>query len=477
MPRRVLLLDEVDRFSASAGTEGDPCALAIRRTESFWNAVIFLSSSPTIKSFSRIEKEFEQTDKRLWFCPCPKCGKFETLKWRQVLWGKKRLESWNASHPDSIQPLEGYPTDATDAIYECESCHAHLNDAERVKMVRAGEWRPTAPFSGKRGYHLNGIASPFRAKKGYKTRLHQMASQFLEAKAGGLETLKAWTNTFLAETWEDETSRVEPNAIMSRAEDYTPEALPDEIILGLASVDVQKRWLQVESIGLGLQDETWGIETRMIEGDPEQGEVWQDLSDFLTQKYKRKDGIEIPITATCIDMGFKPDRVISYKKSCGLERIYPVYGRGAGQGLLVSTHTSKHYLLKTHHIDTFMAKNRLFARLQVPEPGPRYLHWPNGQGYNEEYFAQLTGEVLKTQFVHGFPKQHYEKIRERNEALDIRVYLLACVDILKPNLTAIAKRLKIPVKEYQLNQPAAERGAPGVKNPVVTRRKIRVGKW
>jgi phage terminase large subunit GpA-like protein len=70
------------------------------------------------------------------------------------------------------------------------------------------------------------------------------------------------------------------------------------------------------------------------------------------------------------------------------------------------------------------------------------MHFPKGQGYTEEYFNQLTAEVKKTTFESGWPKQHYEKIRERNEALDIRVYLTALPDMLRPNLTAIAKRLK-----------------------------------
>ena len=79
-PRRVVLLDEVGRYPASAGTEGDPCSLAVRRTDSFWNAVIVMTSTPTIKGASRIEAEFDQTDKRLWHCPCPRCGQYQTLQ-------------------------------------------------------------------------------------------------------------------------------------------------------------------------------------------------------------------------------------------------------------------------------------------------------------------------------------------------------------------------------------------------------------
>jgi hypothetical protein len=56
-------------------------------------------------------------------------------------------------------------------------------------------------------------------------------------------------------------------------------------------------------------------------------------------------------------------------------------------------------------------------------------------------------------------------VRERNEALDIRKYFLAGVDILKPNLTAIAKHLAagLPepvVKVYELKPAGGEVQSP-----------------
>ena len=505
-PRRVVILDEIDRYPPSAGSEGDPCLLAIRRTESFWNAVIFMASSPTTKGASRIEKEFEQSDKREWWCPCPECGQHQVLKWRQVLWGKSRVQSLvdhgRITAEAGKLAAETVPTDGSDAVLECEHCAAHLNDAQRVKMVRAGEWRPSAPFRGKRGYWLNGICSPFRHKKGYASGLHQMAAQAKEAAAGGIETLKTWTNTFLAETWEEKGARVEPHSIMTRAENYTPAKLPAEIILLLAAVDVQKTWLQVEVIGLGMDDETWGVEFLSIRGDPEQGEVWSDLGDTLSRTFTREDGQALTITATAIDMRHKPTRVREFVRRGGIARVYPVYGVAGGQTMLVTHRFNKVYALRTFAVDTKMAKDSIFARLNIQTPGPRYMHFPTGSGYNEEYYAQLTGECLKTHFLHGFPKQTYEKIRERNEALDLRVYFLAAVDILKPNMTAIAKRQgKLtaapatttataptePVKTYVLNprptsisdQPSLppptriDLGRPAPRQP----QRIRVGRW
>ena len=70
-PIRIVAMDEVDRFPFSAGTEGDPVALAQKRTETFHNSVQLMTSTPTLRHLSRIESEFELTDQRKWFCPCP----------------------------------------------------------------------------------------------------------------------------------------------------------------------------------------------------------------------------------------------------------------------------------------------------------------------------------------------------------------------------------------------------------------------
>jgi phage terminase large subunit GpA-like protein len=58
-PIRIVLADEIDRYPPSAGTEGDPLSLAVKRTTTFWNRRILKVSTPTIKGYSRIEAEWE----------------------------------------------------------------------------------------------------------------------------------------------------------------------------------------------------------------------------------------------------------------------------------------------------------------------------------------------------------------------------------------------------------------------------------
>lgn len=57
-PIRILLADEIDRYPATAGNEGDPLLLAGKRLATFWNKKEVCVSTPTIKETSRIEELF-----------------------------------------------------------------------------------------------------------------------------------------------------------------------------------------------------------------------------------------------------------------------------------------------------------------------------------------------------------------------------------------------------------------------------------
>lgn len=458
----VLLGDECDSYPPSCGSEGDPIELLFKRGESFPRCVKLLASTPTIKGQSVIWDWWEASDQQFWFVPCAKCGAHQVLKWSQVLWGKSRLQRLvdlgqltDADRLSQIANSQG----AVDAVYECEHCHAHLSDRQRLDMYYAGEWRATAPFRGVRGFHLNGIYVPWPCHKGFQNRLHQMAEEHLRAVKKGEAALQVWTNTFLCELWEVAAEALDHKPLLERAEDYTPEKVPGQVVIVFASIDVQGDRLECESIGLGEDDETWGLEYRKFYGDTEQDEVWTDLANHLSsRRYQREDGAVLPITATAIDTRHKPHKVRAFAKGAGIVRVFPVYGVGGDSPILVTTRFNKHYRLRTFAVCDKQAKDTLFARLRIVEPGPRYMHYPKGQGFAEEYFLQLTAEVLKKSKVRGVVVHRYEKVRERNEALDIRKYFLAAVDILKPNLTAIAKHLAagLPVAEAKVYEMKAD---------------------
>ena len=95
-PARYIFLDEVDAYPSSADEEGDPISLAEARSLTFAHRrKVFLVSTPTVKGVSRIEREFEASDQRRYFVPCPHCGEAQWLKFERLRWDtrhRSRLE-------------------------------------------------------------------------------------------------------------------------------------------------------------------------------------------------------------------------------------------------------------------------------------------------------------------------------------------------------------------------------------------------
>jgi phage terminase large subunit GpA-like protein len=142
MPVRYLFLDEVDAYPPSADDEGDPVALAEARTRTFsWRRKVFLASTPTIKGLSRIEREYEASDQRRFFVPCPHCSAMQWLRFERLRWDKDKPET---------------------AAYHCEGCEQPIAEHHKTQMLAAGEWRPTVTSADPLtiGFHLSSVYSP-----------------------------------------------------------------------------------------------------------------------------------------------------------------------------------------------------------------------------------------------------------------------------------------------------------------------------
>ena len=450
-PRRVILLDEIDRFPLSAGSEGDPCALADKRAESFPSAVKVKTSTATIKGISKIEKLYEASDKRKWFIACPKCSHEYVLMWAQVQWP------------------EGKPEEA---FLECPKCKAHLDDTDRVRMVRGGRWIATAPFNGIRGFWINGINTLFRQHKGYRSRLHEFVADFHAAKDGGKDTMRVWINTFLAETYEEEAQVINAMQIIERAEDYAPDALPLDVLLATAAFDVQRIRIECEVKGWGREEESWGIKKLVFDGDTEKDEVWALLDAALLEEFRREDGVPLKVQRVFGDMGYRDKRVLAFCSPRIGRGVYPCKGInrvGLNVPPLLPAKPNRNNRARIPHwnVGVTVAKNALYDRIELPTPGPRTMHFPSDPlwGYDEDYYRQFTIEKRRLKYAFGQPYYIFEKDNSaaRNEALDLNVYNLAALHSLFPIAwNKLAENLKAQAEKINAEPPKA---APVVGDP------------
>lgn len=424
----MLICDEVDRYPSSAGKEGDPVDLAEKRTLTFWNRKVVMISTPTVKGLSRIEKAYEESDKRLFEIPCPLCGFLHALRWSNVVWHDR-------------SPSMGDPAKA---MLLCPACGGHFTNAQKNAAVKRGRWRATAPFSGKAGFWINELYSPW-------TSIGHMAKRFLEVKDDPAR-LMTFVNTALAETWDDAGESLSEGALLARCENYPAEA-PSRVLVITAGVDVQPDRLELEIVGWGAGEESWSLHYRVIHGDPDiaegrPGSPWTVLTDLLRNPILHEWGFHIAIDVTCIDSGgHNTQAVYDYCKRHKASRIFAVKGRG-GDGIpVISSPNRKRTGMVRRPVDVFIvgvdqAKDTIMRRLAIESPGPGYCHFPFGR--DAEWFRQLTAEKRLVKHHKGFAKREWVKIDgRRNEALDCRVYAYAALVMYAPQMDRVAHRLRL----------------------------------
>lgn len=438
-PIRIVLCDEVDRYPASAGSEGDPIQLARKRSATFWNRKIIMVSTPTNDGSSRIQDAYEKSDKRKYHVPCKHCHHEQVLSWSNV--------RWHEGDPDSAQ-------------YMCSSCAVLWSDSDRRWSIRNGQWVATAPFTGMAGFAISGLYSPW-------TPLSDGVKDFLSVKKNP-EQLRVWTNTYLGEVWIDAGETIDDHDLSTRREEMV--AVPDEAIILTAGVDVQDNRLELSVIGWGRDDESWVISHETIWGDPSTPQLWTDLDSKLFAQYETVSGRQMAIRGTCVDSGGHfTNSVYTYCKKHSGRRIFAIKGVG-GEGKPISGRPGKNNIGKCPlfpvGVDT--AKDLIFARLRIKEEGAGYIHFSDV--LNDEYFRQLTAEKIITKYHKGYKKRVFEKIRARNEALDCMVYSLAAYAIIGVNVNTLADKLQSETVESKVqNKTQASKSQSGSFFPQASR--------
>jgi len=409
-PVRVVLLDEVDRYPASAGTEGNPLQLAIARASAFWNRKIVIVSSPGLRGVSHIEREMSQSTCEHWYLPCPECGFKQILAWDRVRF--------------------------SDLTHGCLECGQH--NEKYLWIAGEGEWRAHRPRDERgmkvttRGFYLSGLYNPW-------IEWDILIAEFIRAvranEEGDIEPLKAFRNTRLGELHEDTGEKVDIDLYSERREPYDCE-IPDGVLVLTAGVDVGEYAINYEIVGWGRGRESWGIEYGLIDGDPREGDVWDALDNAVWQRtFLTSNKRKMRVRKMAVDSGYAADFVYAYTKM-RQPRTIAIKGMGGlGRPFIIGAGTyTKGNRARLQTIGVDSGKEEIVNRLLVSKRGPGYCHFPmlkNGEaarGYDQEYFKGLTAERRIVKAKLGFRTYIWTKrLSQRNEPFDCRNYALAAL--------------------------------------------------
>lgn len=455
-PVRYVLADEIDRYPASVGEEGDPVRLAEARTANYDDSGMLLTSTPTNKNASRIEAAYEGSQQYEYYVPCPHCGSRQTLKWK-----------------NRVIPQDKDGNYLTDKIFfACEENGCEIHEQHKQEMLSKGEWRlvKSGPIKRRVGYRINSIYSPW-------LRWRKLAELFVEAREEP-DLLKTFVNTKLAETWELRTQAGLQLLPSSRCEDYDLESLNPRILFVTCAIDKQRDRLEILTQGWGEKRERWNLETHVIWGDTSALAVYDELDSWLKNKTYKVGSRELSIAITGIDSGDDPQPVYDFVKPRQGRRVFALKGSSkyytaiANKGNQVGRQR-----VTLFEIGTDTAKDQiLYSSLQLPKPDSDdvyagYIHFP--KDWEQELFDQLSMSEYRRKNTGvdrlGRKKRitrlyEYEKLRERNEQLDLHVYNLALYYILNPDIDVLkAKAIKADSESNAGDKEASSTGGIALK--------------
>lgn len=418
-PIRVALGDEVDRWKDNVGSEGDPVELLSVRTTAWWNRKLGFFSTPTVEGNSAIANLYEESDQSKYFVPCHHCKhefvlQFEHLKYTEG-------ETILANEDGKLIRT------ARDAWFECPGCGERINDAQRQAMVRAGRWAATKPFHGTRGFWLWAAYSPF-------VTAMEIANKWLRA-LGDHEKMISFRNLVLGLTHRETGEAPDSEKVYARRESHSLGTVQPGVLFLTAGADVQKDRIEVSIYGWGRNRQCWLVDHVILSGRTSEEQIWSELTEIRLRSYRHPGGAMLNIARFCIDSGFESQMVYRWVREQHTPDVMAVDGRTSLGGMTVGQPSPVDVDIagrkikrgiKVWPVDTGKLKSELYGRLNLPkpedgEPYPNgYLHLPQ---VSEEFCRQLTAEHLVTKLNNkGYRIHQWEKMRERNEAMDCHVY-------------------------------------------------------
>jgi terminase, large subunit len=430
--------DETDGFDRDIEKEGSPFKLGDKRIEGATFPKSVAGSTPKLKGFSLIEDREAEADERFgYYVRCIHCAEEHTLEW-----GGKTTRSgfkWRDEDPSTV-------------AHACPHCGALITQAEYLSnwqgrwKSESGLWIDESDSETLRFRQADGeeVAAPrhvaFFTWTAYSPQASwiSIAADFMsaarKAKAGDDSDLKTFVNTTRGETYEVELEKTEARFLEQRAEPYALRVVPRGGVILTAGVDVQgDRW-EIVVWAWGRGEESWVVDDMVIHGNPSDTREWESkLLPYLETAFKHTCGAPMKIEATAIDTGgHYTHQSYSFVRSNARHRFFAIKGDSAdgkpvkGRSSLQDVNFRGKVIprgVKLWMVGTDTAKDLLYGRFKVGQPGPGCVHFSHQLG--PDFYKQLTAESRVPVKTHLGDRYRWIKPGGvRNEKLDCTIYAI-----------------------------------------------------
>lgn len=406
-PIRFLIMDEVDKYPGASSREADPIKLAEERTKTFHNKKIYITSTPTVRN-GHIWKAKEEADiEKHYFVPCPHCGEFIEFKFQ------------NIRFPDD----EGmsYADRAEVAVYVCQKCGCVITDNDKHNMLRLGEWRVVrhdTKYVRTVAFWINTLYSPF-------VRWADIAREFLRTKDDS-EEFQNFTNSWLAEPWEDTKLKTNADLVMERQTEIPAFTVPSWAKLLTGGVDVQES-------SLYWTIRAWGEFLTSQNVAHGQALSFAEIDLAMNLEYVKEDGTPMIVNLCLIDSGDQTDMVYDF---CVFHSDYALPVKGSSHAQLshykiskINREGSSAYGMVLVLVDGDKYKDMIAGRMRKKNGQGSWMVY---EGCDYEYAEQVTAEHKVNVKRNGKIQQVWQLKHSHgdNHYLDAEVYAMAAADVL-----------------------------------------------
>lgn len=431
---RIVLADEVDKYTRSAGAEGDPLLIVGERTE--WYSgyeKIIKTCSPTIKGLSRIEEEYENSDMRIYMHKCPDCKKDYVPDFDRNVF----IPGYTEGKPKWNQ-----------AYMFCHQCEHTYSEGDRLWSIENGHYHKQNPaIKHHAGFNMSRLSSPFPV-------VQKMAKKRIEA-GNDQNKIMVFVNTQKGQSYQMRGMAFDWKALYEKREDYKIGVVPDECIKVVAGVDVQADRIIVEYLGIAKYLEVYSIQAEVLIGDIDDEKARNTFARKLNEPLFDMNGVKRKIEMLNIDANYKTQSVYNLvttmRASQNVVEVRAVHGKYTGSDVIAPPKNvgvtiggkKRKSSIKLWGVNSSIIKETIFGYYQLEAPTEEeiktgvpypygFFHTPE---YGDDYYKESTAEVREEEIdKRGNISFAWVKIRRENHFLDTKVYGYAAMNMLGMDL-------------------------------------------
>jgi phage terminase large subunit GpA-like protein len=445
----VVMMDEASAFDQKVEKSVDPMAAAKGRLEGAPFPKFIAGSTVRVDGIDHIQHLEKQADAVMrYHVVCPGCEAPHPL-----LWGGKAVAhgfKWEGSDPATVRHLCPHCRHAmtqADYLRIWDQGAAWLSDCGRWRYDHhAGQWFDAQGELCAPPRHVAFVAcwTAYSPQREWVDIVREFLAAKTKADAGETGPLETFVNETLAEYWKVEMDQADDSALQKRAEAYPLRRadgviawwVPQGACVLVAGVDTQDDRWEVVIWAVGRGEEMWAIDYIVIPGNTADEREWEEKLDPVLQRtYLHASGQHLKIEASAVDtMGHCTHQAYNFCRVRERRRVFAVRGDPQPSKMVKGKATIQDVNWKGKtlkrgvrlwYVGTDTAKDLIFGRLMVTQPGPGFVHF--SRDLPAAFYEQLTSEArMPVRTARGLEYKWVNPKRKRNEVLDCTVYAIFC---------------------------------------------------